>query len=49
MTDPRKDRRVRHGLIPLLVALRLEAKRKAARDGKPSPDDEPDDDRRQAN
>ncbi|MEH6697911.1 MAG: hypothetical protein V7672_04345 [Brevundimonas sp.] len=46
MTDPRKDKRVRRGLIPLLVALRLEAKRKAAREGKPAPDDEHDDDRR---
>lgn len=46
MTDPRKDRRIRHGLIPLLVALRLEARRKAAREGKPLPDDEHDEDRR---
>jgi hypothetical protein len=46
VTDPRKDKRIRRGLIPLLVALRLEAKRKAAREDKPSPDDEHEDDRR---
>lgn len=46
MTDPRKDKRVRHGLVPLLVALRLEAKRRAEKKGQPPPDDEPDNDHR---
>lgn len=27
MTDPSQDRRVRHGLIPVLVAMRVRAER----------------------
>ncbi len=46
MADPRENVRIRHGLVPLLVALRVKAERKAreekaareaadTRDGKP--------------
>ena len=28
MADPRKDPRIRHGLIPVLVAMRVTAERK---------------------
>lgn len=28
MADPRQDRRIRHGLIPVLVAMRVTAERK---------------------
>ncbi|WP_339928772.1 hypothetical protein [uncultured Brevundimonas sp.] len=46
MADPRENMRIRHGLVPLLVAMRVMAERKAreekaareaedARDGKP--------------
>lgn len=46
MADPRENFRIRHGLIPVMVAMRLIAERKArekeaareaeeARDGKP--------------
>lgn len=46
MADPRKDKRLRHGLIPLMVAMRVMAKReeearKAARKAEQSPDDKP--------
>lgn len=27
MTDPRQDPRIRHGLIPILVAMRVKAER----------------------
>lgn len=27
MADPRQDRRIRHGLIPILVAMRVKAER----------------------
>ncbi|MDI1282100.1 MAG: hypothetical protein ACI9YM_001783 [Brevundimonas sp.] len=46
MDDPRKNRRIRHGLIPLMVAMRVMARReeearKAAREAARSPDDRP--------
>ena len=32
MTDPRQDPRIRHGLIPLLVAMRVTSERKRRED-----------------
>ena len=46
MGDPRQDPRIRHGLIPILVAMRVKAEReqrakdeaaRAATDAKPKP------------
>lgn len=46
MADPRKNPRLRHGLIPLMVAMRVMAKReeeakKAAREAEKHPDEKP--------
>ncbi|MGV9005431.1 MAG: hypothetical protein ACOH1H_01715 [Brevundimonas sp.] len=46
MADPRKDPRIRHGLIPVLVALRVQAEREdrekqAARETDPAKGDRP--------
>ena len=43
MADPRQDRRVSHGLIPILVAMRVKAERErreaeAAKEGGATPD-----------
>ena len=46
MDDPRKNKRLRHGLIPLMVAMRVMAKheeqeKKAAREAEQPKDDKP--------
>lgn len=46
MADPRKDPRIRHGLIPVLVAMRVKAEREerekqAARQSDETPADKP--------
>ncbi|WP_339913879.1 hypothetical protein [uncultured Brevundimonas sp.] len=46
MADPRKDPRMRHGLIPVLVAMRVKAEREerekqAARQSDETPADKP--------
>tara|TARA_R110002124_G_scaffold204404_2_gene370807 strand:- start:77 stop:247 length:171 start_codon:yes stop_codon:yes gene_type:complete len=46
LADPRKNKRIRHGLIPLMVAMRVMAKheeqeKKAVREAEQPPEDRP--------
>jgi hypothetical protein len=46
LDDPRKNKRLRHGLIPLMVAMRVMAKheeeaKKAAHEAEEKPDGQP--------